>query len=390
MAADRRLPHSIVHLISGLNTGGAETSLLRLVTALDPSEFRSTVFSLTGMGTLGPRMQAAGIDVRALGMNPGRPDPAAALRFVLALRRLRPVILQTWLYHADLLGLLAGRLTATPAICWNIRCSSLADADGRPTVSPMVRVLARLSRWPSLVISNSQAGVQLHTQHGYKPRRWLVIPNGVDAQAYRFDPVARHVLRARLGIPPSAGVVGMVARYDPVKGFDTFFRAASVVAAARPDVHFVLAGSGVTPGNPRIAELLAACAVPAERLHLVGEQAPIAPWYSAFDIAASCSLGEGFPNVVVEAMACEVPCVVTDVGDSAEIVANTGLVSPPGDAAQVAAHWNALLALEPGQRRTLGAQARARVLSTYSIEGMVQTYAETYRTLALGVTSRRP
>src|SRR5271155_3431460 len=164
----------ILHLITGLQTGGAEGMLARLVTRTERTRFPSVVVSMTDTGTIGPMIAAAGIPVEALGIRPGAIDPRGLTRFISLLRRYRPDIVQTWLYHADLLGLIAGQLGYAPRLAWNIRCSDM--------VGPGVlrAILGRFSSRPATVIVNSQAGRRFHERIGYHPRRWEYIPNGYD------------------------------------------------------------------------------------------------------------------------------------------------------------------------------------------------------------------
>ena len=368
-------------MITGLETGGAEGMLARLVTRTDTRRFPSVVVSMTDGGALGPTLPRAGIEVRTLGIRRGMPDPRGLMRLVALVRKLRPDIMQTWLYHADLLGLLACRLCPGPALLWNVRCSESVGAT-------VVRsVLSRLSAVPDRILVNSLTGKRYHEGIGYHPRRWEYIPNGFDTVSLRPDSAARRLLRAALDIDEAAMVIGMVARYHPMKDHATFLDAAARLAVQRPEVVFVLVGSGVESGNRELMRLIGRHGLDA-RVRLLGERSDMNAVYPGFDLATSSSgFGEGFSNVLAEAMACGVPCVATDSGDSGEIIGRAGTVVPAGDPTALAAGWGALLALDPEARRSLAAAARERIVANYDIGAVVGRYVALYEEV---VAERRP
>lgn len=375
-------PLKVLHLITGLDAGGAETTLLRLVSHTDRSQFQSEVVSLLPEGSLAVRFRKVGIAVSSLQLSAQRPHPQGLLRLVRLLRTRRPDVLQTWMFHADLLGLLAGHLARTPLIAWNIRGTARPDWYHGPMTTAVVRACARLSPLPDAVVVNSFRGRQDYTDAGYRPKRWEVIPNGFDTELFRPDEKARKLLRARMNIPETSLVIGMAARLDPMKDHATFLRAATLLGQRLPTVHFVFAGRGVEGHTPGFRELARATGLN-DRLHLLGEREDMPALYSSFDLASlSSSFGEGFARVLGEAMACAVPCVATDVSDSAEILGSTGLTVPPGDAEALAAAWQLLLEKTPTERKQLGQEARNRVIARYGMQAMVQQYEALYRSLA--------
>jgi glycosyltransferase involved in cell wall biosynthesis len=368
----------IVHLITGLDVGGAETMMVRLLPRMDRHRFEHHVVTLLTPGVLAGPLRTAGIPVSTLAMRRGRPSPAAVLRLVAILRRLRPSILQTWLYHADVLGTLANAIARVPALVWNVRASDVDMTHYRRLSGLTRRMGARWSARPQAVIVNSTAGLRAHERLHYRPRRWVVIPNGVDVQQFRADPAARTRIRAELGVPDSSILIGLVARFDPMKDHDTFLRAAQIVAGESPDVHFLLAGAGVDAGNPSLRAAIDAGGLHG-RVSLLGARQDIAAVDAALDVAVMASaFGEGFPNAVAEAMACSVPCVVTDVGDAATLVGSTGWVVPPRDVAGMAQAFRACIAASPDDRRRRGRDARHRVVSEYSLERVTQLYESFY------------
>jgi len=368
---------TILHLITGLETGGAEGMLARLVLRIDRSRFRSVVVSMTDTGAVGPVIASAGIQVEALGIRRGMIDPRGVTRLIRLLRRYRPDIVQTWLYHADLLGLIAARLGYAPHLAWNIRCSDMAG----PSV--VRAILSRCSALPEIVIINSLAGRRFHEGIGYHPRRWEYIPNGYDTALLRPDETARLRLRAALGIDPGAIVIGLPARYHPMKDHAGFFAAAQRMAA-HPEVVFVLLGAGTEPTNRDLVQAIEAHGL-MPRLRLLGERADMNAVYPAFDIATlSSAFGEGFPNVLAEAMACGVPCVATDSGDAAEILGEFGIIVPTRDPQALAEGWQRMIALGAEGRRALGLKARARIVDNYDLDQIVSRFEMLYGEIAKG------
>ncbi len=367
---------TLMHLITGLETGGAERMVLNLAARADRSRFRPVVVSLTGTGAMGPLIEAAGVPVRALGMRRGVPDPRGIIRLALILREFRPAVLQTWLYHADLLGLIMRRLGLVPHLLWGLQCSESIDT------SIVRAVLARCSGIPDAVVTVSEVGRLVHEAAGYRPRRWVHIPNAVDTSVLRPDAEARMRGRASLGIAEDAVAVLLPARYHPMKDHANFLAAAALAAEACPNARFVLAGPGTEPGNPVLDRAIAELGLGGRVLRL-GERRDLERLYPAFDLVTlSSAFGEGLPLVLAEAMASGIACVATDSGDSAAIIGDTGRVVPPRDPVALAAAWVDMLALSPESRHALGARARARIQQDYDLAGIVARYECLYEDIA--------
>lgn len=372
----------VCHVITGLNTGGAEMMLAKLAGAMDKRAFPTSVVSLLGPGPLTPLVQEAGVPVRHLDLSRGAADPAALFKLVRILREARPDIVQTWLYHADLLGLTAAALARTGRVIWNLRCSDMDFSNSGRLTRLTVGACAKLSRLPAAVIANSSIAVDVHRELGYAPRRFEVIPNGFDLERYVPDPDARSAVRAEVGAPQEAPLVGMVARYDPQKDHATFLQAAREIAAGRPDAHFVLCGDGVDASNADITRRAREAGIQ-PNLHLLGRREDAWRLMAALDVGVlSSAYGEGFPNVVGETMACGVPCVVTDTGDSAVVTGDTGRAVPPRNPAALAAAVLDILNLSEADRLALGRAARKRVEDNYSLSAIAARYAALYRDIA--------
>jgi len=366
----------VLHVITDLDVGGAEVTVARLAAARRAST--CAVVSLKTPGPVAEHLRADGIPVIGLGMRPGRPDARAWWRLVRLIRRYRPDVVQTWLYHADLMGIAAGAATRVPVV-WNVRCAELDPRDHPRSLRVLIRLLALASRWPAAVVSNSNAGRDAHIRLGYRPRQWALIPNGFDVSALRPSALDRDAVRAELDLERAAPLIGMIGRVHAMKDHDTFLRAAAIVAERCRRARFVVAGRGV--GAPAFTRMVADRQFGGQ-LRLLDEVARPARLMAALDLFVSSSYSEAFPNVVAEAMACAVPCVVTDVGDSAAIVGDTGKVVPPRNPQALADGIMELLSMDAGARAQLGAAARERIATRYSLSRAAEQYEALYRDIA--------
>jgi glycosyltransferase involved in cell wall biosynthesis len=378
----------IVHLITSFGLGGSETNLWQLVCHMDNSRFSNTIVTMTDVAMLDrsvmqPRLHEAGVPFYSLAMRRGVPSLRAVTQLLRILKKERPQILQTWLYHADLLGLLAGKLGNVPSILWNLQNSFIDMTQYRRMSAIVLRALVSLSTFPDIVLANSQAGLRFHEALGYKPKRWMYLPNPLDLERFSPQPDARVQLRRELGVAPDAILIGLVARFDPMKDHTNFIAAARLLAEYDADLHFVLVGRFIDSNNAALMQLIASSGI-AERFHLLGLRPDVNRVTAGFDIACSSSIGEGSPNVIGEAMACGVPCLVTDVGDSAMIVGHAGKVVPPRDPKAFAEACRSLLDLPPHQRQKLGLCARSLAEQRFSLTSVVARYETLYEQLAHG------
>jgi glycosyltransferase involved in cell wall biosynthesis len=377
------LPLRVVHVITGLQVGGAELALQRLLEATDRSRIHPVVVSLTSGGGVAPRIEALGIPVHDLAVGSFLDLPAVLLRLRRLLQRERAHVVQTWMHHADLVGGLAARAARRPAV-WGLRMGAV-DAESAATRA-VARANARLSgRVPAAIVACSTSVAEEHVRRGYPRDRLVVIPNGYDTVAARAAPSA--AVRAGLGIPAGAVVVGRVGRWHAMKDYPGLLTAVAPLLEELPDLHVVLVGDGVDGQNSELAPLHAALPDPG-RVHLLGRRDDMPQVYGALDVLCSSSAsGEGFPNVIAEAMLAQVPVVTTDVGESAAIVGTTGVVVPPAQPAALREGLRALLTEAPDVRGVRRAAARARVEAEYGIGAMAQAYAELHERVA---ASRSP
>ena len=376
---DRRRPIEVAHVITGLPVGGAQTVLLQLARRLSPSEFGTKVISLTEKGAVGLELEASGIAVQAMNMSRALPNPLFLFRLSSMLRKWRPDVVQTWLYHGDLVGGLAAKLAGRRRVVWNVRHSDFDPHHDRRSTIWCAKACAALSgRLPSAIVCNSDAAASIHVGLGYDGDRMRIIPNGVDVETFRPDSSARSDVREELGVPGDGFLIGLIGRFHPQKDHRGFVDAAGRLASLDGRVRFVLCGENVTRDNPVLASWIEATGY-GDRFHLLGVRSDVRRVTAALDASTSSSShGESFSNAVVEAMACGVPCVVTDVGDSRSMVDDTGIVVPPGDPAALVEAWRSLLDMSASRRSGMGAAARRRAADEYSIETMVARFGELY------------
>ena len=335
----------IAHIVPALVTGGAQMMLAKLLEA-GGYQNAQLVVALRAGGGLWRRVAATGVELHDLGLAPGRPSLKALWRLAGLLRRWQPDLVHGWMYHGNLAALAGARLADRHLpVLWNIRHSLHDLALEKPGTRRVIQAGAPLSRFAAGIVYNAAVSAGQHEACGYARARSEVIPNGFDTELFRPDPAAGGRLRAELGVGPSTVIVGHVARHHPMKDHGLLIEAAGSLVAKGLDVCLVMLGEGVTAGN---AELTAAVhkAGLGERVALLGERKDVPEIVPALDVAVLCSAwGEGFPNVLGEAMACGVPCLATDVGDCRSLLAGIGEVVPPRDAGALAAGLERLVRL---------------------------------------------
>lgn len=380
-AADPRTAR--VHfVITGLDTGGAEMMLLKLVEH-SPMLRAGRITTLAPGGELVPRFRDLGMQVDSLDMKPGVPDPRAVLSLATRLRRERPGVVSTWLYHADLVGGLAGRLAGVP-VAWNLRSSGLPASSTAASTRLVTRACAVMSRIvPRIIVCCSERARRVHQAMGYPAHKFRLVANGFDLRRYKPDPAARVSVRAELRLADDTPLVGLVARFHPCKNHEGFLEAASEVVRRAPGTHFVLVGDGVDPYNAPLVAAVQRHGL-GDNVHLLGLRQDVPRLMASLDVTASTSTTEAFPNVVGEAMACGIPCVVTDAGESASVVGDTGVVAPEGDMAAVAAGLLRLLTLPVSERAALGERARLRAATHFEIGAIAREYERLFQAAAEG------
>lgn len=371
----------IVHVITSLNTGGAERALYNLLQGGLNKNSENHVISLSDRGTIGPQIEALGVPVITLDMPIGRPTLAGIIKLRQSIKELQPDLIQGWMYHGNLAATLARFFSPNKTtLVWGIRHSLYEIKSEKRLTQLIIKASRSLSKSPDTVLYNSQLSQQQHEQFGFYADNGRAIPNGINLEQFRFSEVERMRVRAELGISEGALVAGHVARFHPMKDHPLFLQAAADIARRFDNFHCLLIGRDIKFTNKDLKKH-----IPKEfesRFHLLGEHRDVAAVMSAMDIFALTSeWGEGFPNVLGEAMAMGLPCVTTNVGDSALIVGDFGKVIEPKDKTALTAMIESFLILPATDRRLIGEQARQRIEENFSLDAIVEQYSNLYKSL---------
>lgn len=364
---------TVLHIITGLEDAGAEGALYRLATN-DP-DTRHVVISLSGAGKYGPLLEKAGIELHLMEISPLR--AAGAFReLVRMIKDMAPDAVQTWMYEADVFGGLAARLAGIRNLHWSIRFSTV-DPKGVPAkMRWAIRASIPLSRIvPRTIISCAHKAVDEHVRLGYSQKPWRVVHNGYDFDKTKFSAEGRARIREEFGIPENATVIGMVARFDPQKDYESLLKTLDGLRESH-DFHALFVGRGVDD-DPEMDRLVAQTGF-ADRIHRAGSRPDIADVFSAMDIHVLVSrFGEGFPNVVAEAMACGTFSVSTDSGDATYILQDQGFLAPMRNSWALARVLDAQLRLLPDNAEDMEAaraRNRAHVVDRFTVENMIDGF----------------
>ncbi len=374
----------IMHVITTLGPAGAEIMLSRVISGMDRTRFENEVVSLTGILDLAEKMRGIGAGVRTLNMKTSAPNPLLVMRLAQWIRESKPDVIHTWMYHANLVGALAARLAGNVPVVWGIHHSALDPRIDKRRTMLVNRICAFLSRkFPARIVCCSEASLCIHKNLRYAAEKMEVIPNGFDLEQVKPDPDARASVRQELGIPADVPLIGIAARFHPLKDHFNFVSAAVRLHKQMPKVHFLLCGLDITWQNSLLAGWIETAGI-RDCCHLLGLRHDMSRLFSGMDIATTASRSEAFPIAIGEAMACGTPCVVTDVGDCALIVGATGIVVAPGNPCALAEAWRNLIEAGPGVRHRLGMAARHRVQQHFSLPTIVERYQAMYAQLATG------
>jgi glycosyltransferase involved in cell wall biosynthesis len=364
------------HISTDLDIGGAEMMLKRMLQIQAEHRANIVVISLMGPGKIGAQLQQLGFQVYALNMQGKWAFPVALFRLIRLLRVIRPGLVQTWMYHADLLGGLAAYFSGTRHIIWGIHCTKVPI--GRPLTRWVMQCCAWLSHYiPDRIICVAEAARQNHLSYGYCAEKMLVIPNG-----FNIDTPVRAIGQLRpilhqLGVQRDEFVVGCVGRFHPDKGQDLL-----VAAAARclqhKTVRFVLAGRGCDQFNRELIDLLAQFGI-RDSVLLLGERDDIPALLTEFDMFCMPSRSEAFPVALGEAMLAGLPCVATQVGDCVELGGDCVTFVSPENIDEMADGILRHIEMDTAELHQRGEAGRQRVIERFSISAVSAGYLAIYR-----------
>lgn len=371
----------VLHVISGLEVGGAEMALYRLILQSRGSAYTHTVIALTPEGGMYERFCAAGIELIVLDFR--RAPISQFLLLYRLMRKIRPDIVQTWLYHADMLGGLAARMAGNRNVIWGIRATDVDGGCARSTVL-VRRLCASTSRWmPHTIVCVAEAARRAHALAGYDAARMVVVANGFDLSCLTATQDQRALLRTQCGFSAEDMVVGTLGRFNADKDHANFVLAAGQLARRHDRLYFLMVGTNLDSDNQDLMRWIAETGYP-NRFVLLGERADVPVCLAAMDIFCLSSRTEAFPNAVGEAMAMELPCVSTDVGDVAVLMAGTGVLVPKANPGALAQGVAGLLAMGGDARRQLGRRAKARIHAEFTMERTRKRFEGIYENVTAG------
>lgn len=373
----------VTHVIIGLNVGGAELMLKRLIEShLDRPDIEHSVISLTDMGVLGEQLTKQGVAVYCLGMASILKGPVTFFKLRKLLRTLRPDVVHTWMYHADLLGGLAAKSVGVSHVVWSIRTTYLNA--GVSKVTNLIRKLCAWLSWrlPSVIVCAANASRKVHEEVGYASEKIQVIPNGFDVARLLSESKYEKNVRDELGISKDSKVVISVGRYNPDKDHKTFIKAAALVVEQYSNVKFILVGRGLEYTNAQLMAVINATGK-SDSFYLLGERTYVPAYLRVSDVFCLHSVTEGFPNVLGEAMTLGLPCITTNVGDAGYLLSNDDWVVPSANPEKLAEKIKSLLSLADVERQELGKNYAKRIREFFSMSAISQNYYNLYESLVV-------
>lgn len=373
---------NVLHIITGLGNGGAEAVLFRLAMSSQSENLKHHVISLMDRGIYAERLEKAGIFVHCLNFDRGKFSAYGVFRLFTLIRKICPDVVQTWMYHSDLIGGLVARLAGVKAIAWGIRHANLDPQHNSHSTLRVVKLCAYVSDWiPRKIVTCSELAVRIHINIGYQKEKFVHIPNGYNLERFKPDISSRYAIRNALNIKDDEFVLGMVARFDIQKDHRNLIDALSRLKNQGAQFTCLLIGVDMDEGNRMLLDWIEGYDI-ASHVKLLGARDDIPAIMNAIDIHVLSSLGEAFPNVLAEAMACGTPCVTTDVGDAAFIVGEHGWVvesqNPAALAEGLLRAQNVFMKDNISDWKNLQGACRSRIMANFELELMCEKYRQVW------------
>lgn len=357
----------ILHIIISLDVGGAELMLSRLILEQKKASNNiHTVISLRGNGLIADRLKENGVRVISLRMTSMLKVPLIIFKLMMILREIKPNVVQTWMYHADLIGGISAKLAGISNVIWGVRTTEVA-LDGKPGIKLIQKVNAFLSKFiPKYIVCAANASLASHTAIGYDSTKMLVIPNGFDIEKFQFNLEKRTQIRSHFKIDDSNLVIGSVGRFHTDKDQKNFIEAALSLCESYPNLRFMMVGRNVDFTNPEIFDWIGSSTYK-DRFILCGQRSDVVDCMSAMDVFCLHSKTEGFPNVLGEAMTLGLPCISTNVGDAKVLLGDTGFLVESANTSELALAMKNMVDLQTDERFKLGSKAKSRILENFTM-----------------------
>ncbi len=368
----------VAHISTGLETGGAEVQLRRLLSELDKNKFEMIVISLHKETYLADSIRDLGIPVYSLNL---KKNPLNIKQAYKILKDFNPDVIHGTMYEGGVVGtVLTKFLPKKPPVIWTVH-EPLEHYDKEPVRKRLqLRTWGLMSKMPACMMYVSNLNKEQHVDWGFDNSKAIVIPNGVETSRCFPNKEAGLAVRKSLGIPEDAFVIGKIARFHRQKNHIGFMHSAALLAKTHPEVHFMLVGTNVDENNKELVKLRDELGLK-DKVHMLGNRQDIPDVVNAFDLATLTSFGEAFPLTLGEAMVSEVPCVATDVGDNDFIIGDTGIITPIGDDQAMADAWKTMVEMDKEEFASLGKAARQRCLENFTLEQQVKQHEDLYQTL---------
>lgn len=360
----------VIHIIVGLGSGGAENMLLKVLKYSNYEEYYHEVISLTDIGTLGAEIQERGIKVHCLNLK--------AKNFFSSIVRVKNIcenfdIINTWMYHSDFIGFIVGKILCKKKLIWNVRHSNLELKTNKLRTLLIAKINAILAHKVDMITYNSEKAYETHSKFGYNNKKSIVVENGFELEKFKFDPFSRDRLRRELKLNDVEKVLITVGRWNIQKDYNTLIKGLAKVKKNNADIKMIMVGKDLEDNNKELVALISKYNLN-DNIILLGLRKDIPQLLSVADIYISSSQGESFSNAIGEAMACELPCIVTDTGDSKKIVGDSGSVINVKDYGALADKIDEMFKRD--KLDEMGKIARERIIKNYEIRNVVKKYEE--------------
>ena len=379
-AVSSHLPDRFLFLTRSLHYGGSERQLIALAKGFRKRGASVAVATFYPEGPLRRELESTGVSVESLEKRARWDALGFFWRLVRLVRQIQPTILHGYLATANILTVLLKPFFPSAKIVWGLRASNMELERYGYVDQIQSWVECKLSNFADLIVVNSHAGFDFAARKGFSQDKMVVIPNGIDVDRFHPDSVSRNGMRQAWGISDRDQLIGLVGRLDPMKGHDTFIKAATLLSRGRDNIRYVCVGDGPEVFKQKLLALSKEVGL-GHRLIWVSASDDVGAIYNALDLVTSCSsYGEGFSNVIGEAMACGRPCVVTDVGDAKRIVGDTGYVVDPGNPPALVSAWQQALDAGAVEKTSRSQRARERVIEHFSLERLIEETARVLET----------
>lgn len=373
----------VMHVITGLSDGGAEAVLYRL--CQHDKEDNHYVISLQNEDKYGPMLRDLGIDVYSLDFSNGKIRVFGLFKLFFLIKKIKPDVIQTWMYHADFIGGVVGRIAGVKNIFWGVHHTTLVREKSKRSTILIAKVNAFLSKYvPKKIIYCASKSREVQESIGFNKSKGIVIPNGYDVTSYTQNISMGKAFRDEINVSDNTFLIGHVGRYNPQKDHKTLIESLSILRENKLNFRAIIVGTNLDNSNYEIKELLNDKNMQ-DHVFLLGRRSDIPFVMNGIDLfVLSSAFGEAFPNVLNESMACGTPCVATDVGDSSVIIGETGWIANVQDPASIAKSI-----IEAADEKLFNNSrwlqrkndCQERIIENFSIEKMVKRYKEEWRTI---------